>query len=373
MRLQRERRMLLSHPRLRSIRLPVRRSLWMVKGGISYFGSNRVNKPIASSIVLALMLAGGCASSSNGVATVEDPRTVLARQLERDVRALADDVGVRDVDHPRQAAAAAAYVEGRFRQIGRGRVSVQPYDVGGTTHRNVCLEVAGTEKPDEVVVVGAHYDTARGTPGADDNASGVSGVMELSRRFAADPAPRTVRFVAFGTEEPPNIRTKHMGSFHYARLCRERNDNLVAMMSVEMIGTFSDAPGTQRSPPLMSGYPTVGNFLLFVGDTSVGPLVRHSREVFTRHDGMPAEVMVGPRFMPGVNSSDQWSFWQWNYPGIMVTDTAHWRNANYHKPDDTAEKLNYPEMARAVEGLAAVLRSWAGGGSVPTTAPASAR
>ena len=298
---------------------------------------------------------------------------MLARQLERDVRALAEDVGVRDVDHPRQAAAAAAYVERRFREIGGGRVSVQPYDVGGTTHRNVCLEVAGTEKPDEVVVVGAHYDTARGTPGADDNASGVSGVMELARRFAANPAPRTVRFVAFGTEEPPNIRTKHMGSFHYARLCRERHDDVVAMMSVEMIGTFSDAPDTQRSPPLMSGYPTVGNFLLFVGDTSVGPLVRHSRELFTRHDGMPAEVMVGPRFMPGVNSSDQWSFWQWNYPGIMVTDTAHWRNANYHKPEDTAEKLNFPEMARAVEGLEAVLRSWAsGGGSVPTTAPVAA-
>jgi hypothetical protein len=156
--------------------------------------------------------------------------------------------------------------------------------------------------------------------GADDNASGVSGVMELARRFAANPAPRTVRFVAFGTEEPPNIRTKHMGSFHYARLCRERNDDVVAMMSVEMIGTFSDAPDTQRSPPLMSGYPTVGNFLLFVGDTSVGPLVRHSRELFTRHDGMPAEVMVGPRFMPGVNSSDQWSFWQWNYPNDHWSD-----------------------------------------------------
>lgn len=309
---------------------------------------------LISFLVAALLLAAGCAAPGR------DPRADLERRLRRHVHALAGEIGIRDAANVAAANRAAAYVEAEMRQIGGGRVTVHPYDVNGTTHYNVCLEVAGSRTPGEIVVAGAHYDTAAGTPGADDNASGVAGVLELARRFAARPSPRTVRFVAFATEEPPNIRTPGMGSYQYARRCRGRGDGVVAMISLEMIGYYSDAEESQKIPPWLTGYPRVGNYLVFVGDTSARDRARRACELFTARCGIPAESWNAPQFMPGVNSSDQWSFWQWDYPGMMVTDTANWRNPNYHQPGDTPDTLDYARMARAVEGLEAVLREWAG-------------
>jgi hypothetical protein len=281
------------------------------------------------------------------------------------VEALALGIGVRDKDHLAEANAAAKWVEGEFRRIGGGEVTVQAYDVKGARHFNVCLEIrgsAGGATGKEIVVVGAHYDTALGTPGADDNGSGVAGLLELARRFSAKPVSRTIRLVSFGTEEPPYIRTNHMGSWHYARMCRERSDNIVGMLSLEVIGYFSDEPGSQRSPEFLTGaYPTVGNFLVWVGDTSVGPRVRRAREVFAEASGVGGEVMILPRYVRGVNSSDQWSFWQFGYPGMMVCGTGPWRNKNYHQPGDLPQTLDFERMAKSVVGIEAVIRQWTEG------------
>ena len=333
---------------------------------------------LAVPALAAAVLAGaGCparpAGTAPGSQPAEDPHATLVALVRRHVHDLSVGIGVRDHAHVAEANAAARYLKAEFRAVGvgvgAGSVTVQSYDVQGATHYNVCLEITGAATPGEVVVVGAHYDTAPGTPGADDNASGVAGVLALARRFAARPPPRTVRLVAFGTEEPPYIRTPHMGSYHYARMCRERGDNIVAMISLEMIGYYSDAPGSQKVPLGLKGFPTVGNYLVFVGDTSSRKLVTRARELFTAHGRIPSEIWVMPRITRGVNSSDQWSFWQWQYPGIMVTDTANWRNPNYHQPRDTPETLDCERMARAVEGLELVVREWAGETIAPAPTP----
>ena len=334
-----------------------------------------------------LLVAAGCRASERGAAgplmAVDSPaaapesRAVLVSGLRRDIEALAVVIGLRDGEHLHEQKAAVQYIGCALESIGAGPAALQSYEVEGKTHYNVCFELRGSSEPDQVVVVGAHYDTARGTPGADDNASGVAGIIALARRIAASPVrpARTVRFVAFGTEEPPHIRTPNMGSYHYARACRERNDNIVAMLSLDMIGYFSDAPGSQRSPVKDGSYPTVGNFIAFAGHSEDRNLILGAQQAFNRAAPMSAQVMIVPAMiakrapMPlGANSSDQWSFWQWGYPGIMATDTGNWRNQNYHMPTDTADTLDYERMAGVVEGLEAVVRDWAGTGkahSVP--------
>jgi Zn-dependent M28 family amino/carboxypeptidase len=336
----------------------------------------------ARSCGLALIVTGGLGCGAVAEVGPEADGAVeesLLQELERHVEALAGGIGIRDRQHPDAASAAAAYVERAFRSIDRGDVTVHVYEtIDGSAHQNVCLEIPGTASPAEIVVVGAHYDTATGTPGADDNASGVAGVIALARRVAAaPPARRTIRFLAFGTEEPPAIRTPDMGSHHYARLCRERADLIVAVLSIEMIGYYSDEPGSQRAPPGMEKlYPTVGNFVVFAGISTEAAAIREARETFTRATTMPAQVMVLPaslarhaRMPLGANSSDQWSFWQVNYPGMMVTDTANWRNENYHRPGDTPQTLDYKRMAEVVEGIEAVVNRWRSGEA--TTLPST--
>jgi hypothetical protein len=322
--------------------------------------------PWAFLLGIALVVVGaGCGSTRR--ATTQPTVCAVSDRLRAHVTHLATTIGPRDQSKVDAANEAARWVEGEFRKVASDKVAsngavvdVQRYEVKGATHFNVSLEIRGGVHPREIVIVGAHYDTAPDTPGADDNASGVAGVIELARRFSGADAPaRTIRFVAFGTEEPPAIRTADMGSYHYAKRCRERNENVVAMLSIELIGYYSDAEGSQERPFGTQGiYPSVGNFLVFVGDTWQGPMARHSRDVFNKACGMPGNVMILSRYLRGANSSDQWSFWQWRYPGIMVTDTAFWRNKNYHMPTDTPGTLDYVRMAQAVDGIEGVLRDW---------------
>jgi hypothetical protein len=337
-------------------------------------GWRRLLRALGGALLLG---AAGCTASERGRAdprmSVDSPaapasHAALVQGLRRDVEALAVVIGVRDGDHPHETKAAVQYIGCALESVGAGPATLQSYEVNGRTHYNVCVELRGSSEPEQVVVVGAHYDTARGTPGADDNASGVAAIIALARRVSALPVrpSRTIRFVAFGTEEPPHIRTPNMGSYHYARACRERNDNIVAMLSLDMIGYFSDAPGSQRSPVKDAHYPTVGNFIAFAGHSDDRSLILGAQQAFNQAVPMSAQVMVVPAMiakrapMPlGANSSDQWSFWQWGYPGMMATDTANWRNQNYHMPSDTADTLDYERMAVVVEGLEAVVRDWA--------------
>jgi Zn-dependent M28 family amino/carboxypeptidase len=169
-----------------------------------------------------------------------------------------------------------------------------------------------------------------------------------------------VRFVAFVNEEPPFYRSEQMGSRVYARRSRERRDHIVAMLSLETIGYYSDEPGSQLYPfPLRFFYPSTGNFLAFVANLGSRGLLREALASFRRNAQFPSEGVAAPAFIPGVDWSDHWSFWQESYPALMVTDTAPYRYPHYHTLQDTPDKLDYERLARVVMGLHGMLRDLA--------------
>ena len=290
---------------------------------------------------------------------------VLRDGLRRDVTALATTIGERSVRKPRALAAAAAYIEAAFSNAGytvaRQEYAVSRFKTNNPVVHNIEVEIPGTSS-NEIVVVGAHYDTVS-TPGADDNASGVAGLLAIARACTNMRPARTVRFVAFVNEEPPFFWKRDMGSLVYATRCKERKENVVAMFSLEMIGCYTNAPKSQKYPPPFSLlYPSTGNFIAFVGNISSRSLVRQSVGVFRNAVKFPSEGAAVPSWAPGVGFSDQWSFWKCGYPGVMVTDTAFCRYEQYHTYDDTPDKLDFDGMARVVEGMTAVVKDVAGKG-----------
>ena len=289
----------------------------------------------------------------------ELPRPILADELQKDVVYLADTVGPRYAFRPSSLSRAADYIEEAFAQAGYD-TSRHRYDMRGESFANVVAERRGARWPDRIVVVGAHYDSVPGCAGANDNASGVAAMLALARRMADARLDYTVRFVAFVNEEPPYFQGSDMGSLRYARACRERGDKIVAMLSLETIGYFSDEQGSQRYPPGINLlYPSRGNFIGFVGNWSNRRLVRRVVSTFRRSAAIPSEGAALPGAVPGVGWSDHWSFWRVGYPALMVTDTAPFRYPHYHEPSDTPDKLDYDRMARVVEGLLPVVQDLA--------------
>jgi len=279
----------------------------------------------------------------------------LRDRLERHMTALSGAVGERNVWRHDALEAAASYIEEALRELGYS-VAAQAYPAEGKTVRNLETEIVGSLLPDEIVLIGAHYDSVQGSPGANDNASGVAALLEIARRLAGKRPARTVRFVAFVNEEPPFFYSQEMGSRVYARRARERGDNIVAMLSLETIGYYVDAKGSQHYPfPVYSlFYPDTGDYIAFIGNLSSRSLVRQSLGSFRRHTAFPSEGIAAPGWLGGIHWSDHWSFWQEGYPALMVTDTALFRYPHYHAGSDTSDKIDYPRLARIVAGLTRV-------------------
>jgi Zn-dependent M28 family amino/carboxypeptidase len=286
----------------------------------------------------------------------DEPLQSLAAELRRHVADLAEEIGERNVlRRPQNLAKAADYIEAELAKSGY-EVNRQEYEVSGVSCRNLDAEIPGTTRPEEIVIIGAHYDCVVGTPGANDNGSGVAAMLALARRFCRQRSDRTLRFAAFVNEEPPYFQTDEMGSRVYARRCRQREEKVTAMLSLETIGYYSDAPGSQKYPPPVGLlYPSTGDFIGFVGNTRSADLVRQVAAVFRQHEPFPSEGAALPDFIPGVGFSDHWSFWQEGYPAVMVTDTALFRYPHYHEPSDTTDKIDFEQMARVVRGLAKVV------------------
>ena len=286
-------------------------------------------------------------------------QAALALELRSHVDVLASSIGRRSTFHPKQIAESALYLKSQLASYGY-EVRDHSFAGRGSPAPNLEATVAGTSHAGEIIVIGAHYDSYQGTPGADDNASGCAAVLALAKRFASSPQPRTLRFVLFPNEEPPLFQTAEMGSLIYAKACRAANDNIVAMLSLEPIGYSRADRGTQKYPPLIGGlFPSEGNFIAFVSDVSSRALLRDALKIFRDHAAFPSEGAALPSGVPGVGWSDHWAFWQAGYPAIMVTDTAPFRNPNYHQPTDTPDTLDYDRMARVVDGLSSVLTSLA--------------
>ena len=288
-------------------------------------------------------------------------REVEVREnLVRHVQVLASEIGERNVFRRDGLRATERYITGVLEDDGYS-VNEQTFPCDGQELRNLEAVILGADDDAETVVVGAHYDTVSGSPGANDNGSGVAALLELARLLRADTPRRAVRLVAFVNEEPPFFRTGMMGSLVYARRCRERRDRVSAMLSLETIGSYSDAPGSQSYPPLLSFfYPAAGDFIAFVSNLRSRRLLRRVVRAFRSDTRFPSEGAALPSWVPGVGWSDQWSFWREGYPAVMVTDTAFHRYRHYHTPWDTADKLDYDRTARVVMGLAAVVRDLAG-------------
>ena len=272
-------------------------------------------------------------------------------ELVSDVGKLASDIGERNIWFCKNLAAAADFIETSL-TYGGYSVNRQNFYVEGKTCSNIKTEISGTERAKEIVVVGAHYDTVFDSPGADDNSSGVAAVLALARRFAGQRPTRTLRFVLFANEEPPFFQTKDMGSLIYAKSCKIRNDNIVAILCLESIGYYSEQPNSQEYPfPYNYIYPSTGNFIGFVSNLSSCKLLHKVIASFRRNCKFPSQGGVAPGLVPGLAWSDHWSFWQQGYPAVMITDTAPFRYPYYHGSEDTADRICYDHLTRVVSGL----------------------
>jgi Zn-dependent M28 family amino/carboxypeptidase len=291
-------------------------------------------------------------------AALNEAEVALRAGLVADVQALAGEIGERNTTRYAQLNAAAEFIEASLTRAGLTPRRYS-YEVRGRACHNIEVEIPGA-RPD-ILVVGAHYDSVFGSPGANDNASGVAGMLALARRFAGKPSGQTLRFVAFVNEEPPYFQTAEMGSYVYARQCKDRSDPIAGMISLETIGYFSDAPRSQTYPAAGLGffYPTTGNFIGFVANTKSRTLLREAVSAFKKERKLPCQGAALPAAIPGIGWSDQWSFWECGYPAIMVTDTAPFRYPHYHSNTDTPDKLDYDRFALVVSGMEGVVKELA--------------
>jgi Zn-dependent M28 family amino/carboxypeptidase len=284
-----------------------------------------------------------------------DVDTTLVSNLQRHVDRLAGLIGPRHLGKPAAFAAAAELVERELTDAGYTIIR-QSYRAQNHEVANLIAELPGGKQKDEVVIVGAHYDTVASTPGADDNASAVAVMLEVARLMRRLQPRRTVRFVGFACEERPHYYTGEMGSQVYARLCRTSGECIRGMLCLEMVGYYATTPGSQRVPEsipraLHKLFPRRGNFLAAVGNLRSWRLLWNFRRGFKRAIRFPLFSIVLPERVSEIRRSDNSSFWDQGYPALMLTDTSFLRNPHYHLASDTPETLDYERMAQVTTGV----------------------
>ncbi len=289
------------------------------------------------------------------LAELTEEEEQLAAEMASDVRHLAVDIGPRNVTyHAKGLALAAAFIEQEWLAMGYA-VSRQTVEADAGPSDNLIIDLPGQNPEAPVVIIGAHYDTFRHSPGANDNASGVAALLALSRHLGQTELRWPLRLIAFTNEEPPEYQTESMGSIFYV-------DNLglarvAMMMSLETIGYYQSRPETQSYPwPLDMLYSDVADFIGIVGDPGSRPLTREVLESFRRQSQFPTAAITLPELFDGTGWSDHWAFWRKKIPAVMLTDTAFFRYEFYHTTEDKIDHLNFGGMARVVSGLLAVLR-----------------
>ena len=300
-------------------------------------------------------------SALNSPRTMPIDRDTIEENLRLHVDRLAGLIGPRTLSKPKTIQATIGYIEGQWSEMGY-RHTRECYDAMGDEATNLIVERSGTERPDEIVLLGAHYDTVFSTPGADDNASAVAVLIEVSRLLREYAGKRTARFVAFTCEEMPYFNMDSMGSQHHARLSRQRGDNIIGMLCLEMVGYYSLTKGSQTVPPgipkwLHRFFPQRGDFLAAVGNLPSWKLCWRFRRGFKRGTrSMPLFSICLPEKIHEIRLSDNSSFWDQGYPALMLTDTSFLRNPNYHQATDTPDTLDYPRMTEVTLGVASAMR-----------------
>jgi hypothetical protein len=287
---------------------------------------------------------------------VSSPQVSVAR-LETHVRTISEAIFPRDFERTDDLERVANYIGEEFRKA-HGLVSDQPFQVNGKTYRNVIARFGPSTG--EMIVVGAHYDSFGPNPAADDNASGVAGLIELAYLLGQNPPATRTELVAFTLEEPPFFRTSSMGSAQHAAALRQNGAHVKVMISMEMIGYFSDAPDSQRFPAAILAlmYPSKGNFIAVVGSVGEGMLARKVKRAMRSASPLPVYSINAPSFIPGLDFSDHLSYWNAGYPASMITDTAFYRNTAYHTNRDTSGRLDYQRMAMVTQQIYAAVKSF---------------
>lgn len=287
--------------------------------------------------------------SMNTLSAQENKEMVSA--LRQHVFTLAEEIGERNIFHPQALHDAERYIKETWQAMGY-EVQSQVYELNKVRSANLEITIPGSVKANEIILVGAHYDSVRGSPGANDNGSGVAALLELSRLFISASPQSTIRFVAFVNEEPPFFLTSDMGSMHYAKAAHQHGDDIRLMLSLETMGYYRDEPGSQGYPPLFRYfYPDSANFIAFVSNLRSRPQLKKLTTAFRDYSDFPVEQVSTFSWIPGVSWSDHFSFWLRRYRAVMVTDTAFYRYPYYHSYEDTAEKLDYERLAAVTVGL----------------------
>ena len=227
----------------------------------------------------------------------------------------------------------------------------QKYDVKGNEYKNV-IAVFGSENT-KTIVVGAHYDVCGEQEGADDNATGVVGLLELARMLQGKKLNYRIELVAYTLEEPPFFRTKQMGSYIHAKSLKDNNIDVYGMVCLEMIGYFDDAKNSQNYPLgfLKLIYGNKANYITLVNQFSKGKFARKFSNIFKKANTIRAKKFIGPKSMEGIDFSDHMNYWNFGYSAVMLTDTSFYRNKNYHEKTDTMETLNIPKIAQVIDGV----------------------
>jgi hypothetical protein len=283
-------------------------------------------------------------------------------EMRRWIEYLALEIGPRPYSSSKLLRKVADSLSESFKNFGYN-VDEQLYYYKGEIYYNICASPK-TKRIEQgsvpLLVVGAHYDTVSHSPGADDNASGIAGIMELARLISRDPPPG-VRLVAFALEEPPVFRTRYMGSFVYARRLKSSKASVRGAICLDMIGYFSDRPKSQSFPLFFMDrfYPNAGNFIALVGNTKSTKWTKEVKEAFSKGTDLPVESLNAPAIVVGIDFSDHRSFNRFGYPALLVTDTAFYRNRNYHRPSDMPKTLDCQRAAKVVDGLAHAVRTLA--------------
>ena len=287
---------------------------------------------------------------------------LLGSELRKHVSVLSENSTGRNNINEDNITPAKDYITRKMESFGLAP-TFQSYELYGDIYTNVIVDIAGISNSNEVLVIGAHYDSVEGSPGANDNASGVGALIEIARYISENPTYHGVRFIAFANEEPPYFQTEEMGSLVYARSLPESSDKVIGMISIETIGYYTNVPNSQKYPKLIDlFYPSTGDYIAFIGNLGSRTLVSESIELFRKNSDVPSEGIASPAFVPGVSWSDHWSFWMGGYDAIMVTDTAPFRYEHYHKATDTPDKLNYEQYSKVVHGLMKTVEGLANNG-----------
>jgi len=302
-------------------------------------------------LILVWLLIAQPTTDRNTLSAIE----IDIERLEKHVNILSNDFYPRNHLEVENLNKTAAYIEHHFKNAG-GNIEIQNFEVSERLYKNV-IAVFGEGKGRKLIV-GAHYDSSGLTHGADDNASGVSGLIELAYLFEKYPIDREIELVAYTLEEPPYFGTRYMGSYVHAEKIRKKNQVIEGMISLEMIGFFSDETGSQiyPNPVLNLFYPSVGNYITVVGSLEQRGFTKAFKVGMEGSTSLPVYSINAPKSLPGIDYSDHRNYWSLGVNAIMISDTAFYRNREYHEVGDTAKRLDYEKMAKVVVSVFEALK-----------------